>query len=67
VTTPIGLPALTGKEPAVIAVGVAARLLEAFADERSRHTAAVQPSLETPADHAPAPDPSETTPMPARP
>jgi xanthine dehydrogenase accessory factor len=30
VTTPIGLPALTGKEPAVIAVGVAAWLLAAF-------------------------------------
>jgi xanthine dehydrogenase accessory protein XdhC len=30
VSTPIGLPALTGKEPAVIAVGVAAWLLEIF-------------------------------------
>ena len=30
VTTPIGRPTLTGKEPAVIAVGVAAWLLEAF-------------------------------------
>jgi xanthine dehydrogenase accessory factor len=30
VTTPIGLPGLTGKEPAVIAVGVAAWLLAAF-------------------------------------
>ena len=30
VATPIGLPRLTGKEPAVIAVGVAAWLLEAF-------------------------------------
>jgi xanthine dehydrogenase accessory protein XdhC len=34
VTTPIGLPDLTGKEPAVIAVSVAARLLQLFAAER---------------------------------
>lgn len=39
VTTPIGLPALTGKEPAVIAVGVAAWLLETF-----QHTTARVPS-----------------------
>jgi xanthine dehydrogenase accessory factor len=31
VTTPIGLPGLAGKEPAVIAVSVAAALLQAFA------------------------------------
>jgi xanthine dehydrogenase accessory factor len=68
VTTPIGLPALTGKEPAVIAVGVAARLLEAFAEERSRHAAArgaVRPSLEPASDHPPAPDHPDPTPMPA--
>lgn len=35
ITTPIGLRELTGKEPAVIAVGVAARLLQLFAAERS--------------------------------
>jgi len=33
VTTPIGLPSLAGKEPATIAVSVAAVLLQAFADE----------------------------------
>jgi xanthine dehydrogenase accessory factor len=41
VTTPIGLPGLTGKEPAVIAVGVAAWLLEAF---QERAAAPVQAS-----------------------
>lgn len=33
VTTPIGLPGLAGKEPAVIAVSVAAALVQAFAGE----------------------------------
>jgi xanthine dehydrogenase accessory factor len=36
VTTPIGLPGLAGKEPAVIAVSVAAALLQAFADDPAR-------------------------------
>jgi xanthine dehydrogenase accessory factor len=36
VTTPIGLPGLAGKEPAVIAVSVAAALLQAFAEEAAR-------------------------------
>ena len=35
ITTPIGLPSLTGKAPATIAVSVAARLLEIFAAEQS--------------------------------
>ncbi len=34
ITTPIGLPDLAGKEPATIAVSVAARLLQLFAAER---------------------------------
>ncbi|MEI8410502.1 MULTISPECIES: xanthine dehydrogenase accessory protein XdhC [unclassified Kribbella] len=34
ITTPIGLPDLTGKEPATIAVSVAARLLQLFTAER---------------------------------
>ncbi|MEV4266442.1 xanthine dehydrogenase accessory protein XdhC [Kribbella sp. NPDC049584] len=34
ITTPIGIPSVTGKEPAVIAVGVAAWLLERFTAER---------------------------------
>jgi xanthine dehydrogenase accessory factor len=34
ITTPIGLRALTGKDPATIAVSVAAALLQSFADER---------------------------------
>ncbi|MGW7682505.1 xanthine dehydrogenase accessory protein XdhC [Kribbella sp. NPDC054772] len=34
ITTPIGIPSVTGKEPAVIAVGVAAWLLELFTAER---------------------------------
>jgi xanthine dehydrogenase accessory factor len=33
VVTPIGLPSLAGKDPATIAVSVAAALLQAFADE----------------------------------
>ena len=33
--TPIGIPSLAGKEPAVIAVAVAAELLESFAHERA--------------------------------
>ena len=36
VTTPIGLPGLSGKEPAVIAVSVAAALLQAFAGDAAR-------------------------------
>jgi xanthine dehydrogenase accessory factor len=33
IVTPIGLPSLTGKDPATIAVSVAAALLQSFADE----------------------------------
>ena len=36
IRTPIGLPDLVGKEPAVIAVSVAADLLQRFAGDRSR-------------------------------
>ena len=46
VTTPIGLPQLVGKDPATIAVGVAADLLIGFADD-SREPAA---QAESPAD-----------------
>jgi xanthine dehydrogenase accessory factor len=35
VTTPIGLPELTGKDPATIAVSVAAALLQAFEGDRA--------------------------------
>ncbi len=35
ITTPIGVPEISGKEPAVIAVSVAAALLEVFARERA--------------------------------
>ncbi|HET7276813.1 MAG TPA: xanthine dehydrogenase accessory protein XdhC [Dermatophilaceae bacterium] len=35
ITTPIGLPEISGKEPAVIAVSVAAALMVAFARERA--------------------------------
>jgi xanthine/CO dehydrogenase XdhC/CoxF family maturation factor len=35
ITTPIGLPELSGKEPAVIAVSVAAWLLQLFVAERN--------------------------------
>ena len=40
ITTPIGLADLPGKEPATIAVSVAARLLQIFADERTSPTPA---------------------------
>jgi xanthine dehydrogenase accessory factor len=36
VVTPIGLPTLAGKDPATIAVSVAAALLQSFADESTR-------------------------------
>jgi xanthine dehydrogenase accessory protein XdhC len=42
ITTPIGLPDLPGKEPAVIAVSVAAWLLQQFSTER--RTAPVRPA-----------------------
>jgi xanthine dehydrogenase accessory protein XdhC len=47
ITTPIGIPSVTGKEPAVIAVGVAAWLLERFTAERhpvSAHSAEHRPA-----------------------
>jgi xanthine dehydrogenase accessory factor len=48
VTTPIGLPELTGKDPATIAVGVAAALLLAFAREaaaaRGKQTESIEQS-----------------------
>ncbi len=37
VTTPIGIPELTGKEPAVIAVGIATALLRRFEQEAAAH------------------------------
>lgn len=40
IITPIGLPSLTGKQPAVIAVGVAAALLQSFAVSGASPTAA---------------------------
>jgi xanthine dehydrogenase accessory factor len=48
VTTPIGLPELTGKDPATIAVGVAAALLLAFEREaaaaRGKQTESIEQS-----------------------
>jgi xanthine dehydrogenase accessory factor len=48
VTTPIGLPELTGKDPATIAVGVAAALLLAFEREpaaaRRQQTGSIEQS-----------------------
>ena len=47
-TTPIGLPELTGKDPATIAVGVAAALLLAFEQEaalgRGQQTGSIEQS-----------------------
>jgi xanthine dehydrogenase accessory factor len=39
ITTPIGLPGLSGKEPATIAVGVAAALLQTIQAEQAQRTA----------------------------
>lgn len=47
ITTPIGIPSVTGKEPAVIAVSVAAWLLERFTADR--HPASAQPAERRPA------------------
>jgi xanthine dehydrogenase accessory factor len=47
ITTPIGIPGLTGKEPAVIAVSVAAWLLERFTADR--HPVSAQPAERRPA------------------
>ena len=38
ITTPIGVPELTGKQPATIAVGIAAALLQTFERERASRT-----------------------------
>ncbi|NIK55155.1 xanthine dehydrogenase accessory protein XdhC [Kribbella shirazensis] len=57
ITTPIGLPELSGKEPAVIAVSVAAWLLQRFTAERQsapapsadRHTGSARTAVRRPA------------------
>ncbi|WP_179665460.1 xanthine dehydrogenase accessory protein XdhC [Nocardioides panaciterrulae] len=51
VTTPIGLPELAGKDPATIAVGVAATLLRSFAPSD-------EPVRDEPGPDEPGPDPS---------
>jgi xanthine dehydrogenase accessory factor len=43
VTTPIGLPELPGKDPATIAVGVAATLLLAFGREPAAAASHTEP------------------------
>ena len=67
VTTPIGLPGLTGKEPAVIAVGVAARLLEAFQERAAVRGDLRSSTASAQEEHAVAPDQLEPSPTPARP
>ncbi|MEO7070635.1 MAG: xanthine dehydrogenase accessory protein XdhC [Nostocoides sp.] len=47
IRTPIGLPEITGKEPAVIAVSVAADLLRTFQAEAPRAAPATQQSIRT--------------------
>lgn len=56
VTTPIGLPELTGKDPATIAVGIAAALLLAFEREVATRTSrgAARGRISEPADAAAA-------------
>jgi xanthine dehydrogenase accessory factor len=48
VVTPIGIPGLAGKEPAVIAVSVAAALLQTFQDEQAPSTASVPEQVRRP-------------------
>jgi xanthine dehydrogenase accessory factor len=57
VTTPIGLPELTGKDPATIAVGIAAALLMTFeresASARAQHSDPLaEPARESPSEPA---------------
>ena len=47
-TTPIGLPELTGKDPATIAVGIAAALLLAFEREPAAARGHQTTSIEQP-------------------
>ena len=47
ITTPIGLPGLTGKEPATIAVSVAAALVGLFEDERAAATTSAHEGVTT--------------------
>lgn len=54
IRTPIGLPEITGKEPATIAVSVAAELLLTFERERAAAAAPLRPERAP----APAPDPA---------
>ena len=55
ITTPVGLPAITGKEPATIAVGVAADLLIRFEREAAgAGTAAEAELVGSPSDTAPS-------------
>ena len=46
INSPIGLPELTGKDPAVIAVGVAAQLLAALQGEREMASAATSSTVQ---------------------
>jgi xanthine dehydrogenase accessory factor len=65
VTTPIGLPRLAGKEPAAIAVGVAAQLLEAF-QERAAAPGHLQSSPAPAQERAAAPGHQRSSPTSAR-
>lgn len=47
ITSPIGIPELVGKEPATIAVSVAAELLQTISHERSERAAAATSSAST--------------------
>ena len=60
ITTPIGLPDLPGKEPAVIAVSVAAWLLQRFAAER-------RPAPSRSAERSARPESADRHPASARP
>ncbi|WP_033292556.1 xanthine dehydrogenase accessory protein XdhC [Amycolatopsis jejuensis] len=46
ITTPIGIPEITGKDPAVIAVSVAAALLQQFTSRNPERKGEFQPSLQ---------------------
>ncbi|MBA8794804.1 xanthine dehydrogenase accessory factor [Friedmanniella endophytica] len=74
ICSPIGLPALTGKEPVVIAVGVAAQLIERIQTRRTEPVGAPPPELvdgprlepvEGPEPVGTLPEPAGTRPEPA--
>jgi xanthine dehydrogenase accessory factor len=67
ITTPIGIPAIRGKQPAVIALSVAAWLLERFTDQATTPAPATERASDVSAVRLPvAARPAERRPAPAQ-